>query len=30
VVKPTRSNLAIDFAWGKDSNGVYFNFAEVF
>ena len=30
VVKPTRSNLAIDFAWGKDSNGVYVNFAEVF
>jgi hypothetical protein len=30
VVKPTRSNVTIDFAWGKHSNGIYFNFAEVF
>jgi hypothetical protein len=30
VVKPTRSNLCVDFAWGKASNGVYVNFAEVF
>ena len=30
VVKPTRSNVTIDFAWGRDSHGIYFNFAEVF
>jgi hypothetical protein len=30
VVKPTLSNVTIDFAWGKHSNGIYFNFAEVF
>src|SRR5262249_2117091 len=30
VVKPTRSNLCVDFAWGKQSNGIYVNFAEAF
>ena len=31
VVKPTRSNVCMDFAFGQDGNhGVYFNFAEVF
>jgi hypothetical protein len=31
VVKPTRSNLSVDFGWGKSgTKGIYVNFAEVF
>jgi len=30
VVKPTRSNVCIDFAWGTTGSAIYFNFAEAF
>ncbi len=30
AVKQTHSNLCVDFAWGKGSRAVYFNFAEAF